>query len=162
MVGIKKHFGHAKNTTNQQLYKTVEIGYTYNMKKITVVILSIVFMLTPWSAHASNKSLNNKENKISCTYIKQKYQSSAMSDWSNGLATDQDVLKEIETNIKILSKKAASANGKIQVQIKSWLNAEKKTKISLTNGDIDGISAAMTLKISSISNLNKLCKSIGK
>jgi hypothetical protein len=85
-----------------------------------------------------------------------------MSDWSNGLKTDQDVIKEIELNIKMLSKRAAYTNGKIQVQVKSWLNAEKRTKMSLINGDIDGISAAMTLKISSINNLNKLCKSIGK
>jgi hypothetical protein len=132
------------------------------MKKITVLFLSLVFLLTSVSANAAIKPLNSKENKSSCTYIKQKYQSSVMSDWSNGLATDKDVIKEIETNIKMLSTKAAYTNGKIQVQIKSWLNAEKKTKVYLINSDIDGISAAMTLKISSVNNLNKLCKSIGR
>ena len=132
------------------------------MKKTNVAILLAFILLTITPAHAATKPLNSKENKSSCTYIKQKYQSSVMSDWSNGLATDQDVVKEIEENIKMLSVKTLYTNGKIKVQIKSWLDAEKKTKISLINGDIPGISNAMTLKISSINNLNKLCKSIGK
>jgi hypothetical protein len=132
------------------------------MKKTNVAILLAFILLTITPAHAATKPLNSKENKSSCTYIKQKYQSSVMSDWSNGLATDQDVVKEIEENIKMLSVKTLYTNGKIKVQIKSWLDAEKKTKISLINGDISGISNAMTLKISSINNLNKLCKSIGK
>jgi hypothetical protein len=130
--------------------------------KIIIIILSTTFLLTAGHANAANKPINSKENKSSCTYVKAKYQSSFMSNWSNGLATDQDVIKEIELNIKMLSNRANYTNGKIQVQVKSWLNAEKKTKISLMNGDVDGISAAMTLKISSVNNLNKLCKSIGK
>jgi hypothetical protein len=40
-----------------------------------------------------------------------------MSDWSNGLATDEDVIKEIDSNIKMLSTRSAYANGKIQVQL---------------------------------------------
>jgi hypothetical protein len=132
------------------------------MKKTIIAILSTMLLLTTGSAHATVKPLNSKENKKSCTYIKAKYQSSVMSDWSNGLSTDEDVIKEIETNIKMLSKVATSTNGKIQFQIKSWLSSEKKTKTSLINNDIDGISSAMTLKISSVNNLNKLCKSIGK
>ena len=132
------------------------------MKKIIVVVLSIALLSITVPSYAANKPLNSKENKSSCTYIKTKYKSSVMSDWSNGLATDQDVIKEIELNIKMLSTRAAYTNGKIQAQVKSWLVAEKKTKVSLINGDVNGISAAMTLKISSVNNLNKLCKSIGK
>jgi hypothetical protein len=132
------------------------------MKKTIIAILSTTILLTTTPAQGAAKPLNSKENKSSCTYIKTKYQSSVMSDWSNGLATDQEVIKEIEANIKILSTRAAYANGKIQVQIKSWLNSEKKTRVALVNSDVDGISDAMTLKISSISKLNKLCKSIGK
>jgi hypothetical protein len=132
------------------------------MKKTIIVILSAVFLLNVGSAHATTKPINSKENKSSCTYVKAKYQSSVMSDWSNGLATDQDVIKEVEANIKMLSTRAVYTNGKIQTQVKSWLTAEKKTKVSLINNDIEGISTAMTLKISSVNNLNKLCKSIGK
>jgi hypothetical protein len=132
------------------------------MKTITITILSIGLLLNPTYAQGASKPLNSKENKSSCTYIKTKYQSSVMSDWSNGLATDQDVIKEVETNIKMLSAREVYTNGKIQRQVKSWLTAEKKTKASLINNDIDGISSAMTLKISSVNNLNKLCKSIGK
>ena len=132
------------------------------MKKTIIVILSAFILLTITPVQAATKTLNSKENKSSCTYIKAKYQSSVMSDWSNGLATDQDVVKEVESNIKMLSARTSYTNGKIQVQVKSWLNAEKKTKVSLVNRDVDGISSAMTLKISSVNNFNKLCKSIGK
>jgi hypothetical protein len=132
------------------------------MKKTITVILSAMLLLNTGSAYAASKPINSKENKSSCTYVRAKYQSSVMSDWSNGLATDQEVIKEIDLNISMLSKRALLTNGKIQVQIKSWLTAEKKTKVSLINGDIDGISSAMTLKISSVNQLNKLCKSIGK
>jgi len=132
------------------------------MKKTIIVILSASFLLTTGSAYATVKPLNSKENKNSCTHIKAKYQSSVISDWSNGLATDQDVIKEIELNIKMLSTRAEYTNGKIKVQVKSWLTAEKKTRVALVNSDVDGISDAMTLKISSVNKLNKLCKSIGK
>lgn len=132
------------------------------MKKTIIFILSSAFLLIVAPAEAATKPLNSKENKNSCTYIKAKYQSSVMSDWSNGLATDQDVIKEIELNIKMLSNRASYTNGNIQVQIKSWLSAEKKTKVSLVNNDINAISAAMTVKISSVNKLDKLCKSIGK
>lgn len=132
------------------------------MKKTIIFILSTVFLLTVAPAEAASKPLNSKENKNSCTYVRTKYQSSVMSDWSNGLATDQDVIKEIESNIKMLSTRSAYTNGSIQIQIKSWLSAEKKTRVSLINKDIEGISSAMTLKISSVNKLDKLCKSIGK
>ena len=132
------------------------------MKKTTIAILSAAILLTITPAQGATKPLSSKENKNSCTYIKAKYQASVMSDWSNGLATDQDVIKEVEANIKMLSARAVYTNGKIQTQVKSWLTAEKKTKVSLINNDIEGISTAMTLKISSVNNLNKLCKSIGK
>ena len=132
------------------------------MKKTIIVILSTILLLNTGSAYAAKKPINSKENKSSCTYVRANYQSSVMSDWSNGLATDQEVIKEIDLNIKMLSNRALRTNGNIQVQIKSWLNAEKKTKVSLINNDVDGISSAMTLKISSVSKLNKLCKSIGK
>lgn len=132
------------------------------MKKTLIFILSASFLLTVAPAQAASKTLNSKENKSSCTYVKTKYKSSVMADWSNGLATDEDVIKEIDSNIKMLSDRSSYANGKIQVQIKSLLSAEKKTKLFLTDNDIDGISNAMTLKISSVNKLNQLCKSIGR
>jgi hypothetical protein len=132
------------------------------MKKTIIAILSTTLLLTAGSANATTKPLNSKENKTSCTYIKTQYKTSGMSNWSNGLATDQDLIKEINSNIKMLSSQLVRTSGSIQKQVKSWLSAEKQTKISLTNKDIDGISTAMTLKISSVNKLNKLCKSIGK
>jgi hypothetical protein len=132
------------------------------MKKTIIAILSTTLILTAGSANAATKPLNSKENKTSCTYIKAQYKTSVMSDWSNGLATDQDLIKEIDSNIKMLSNRSARTNGSIQKQVKLWISAEKQTKVSLNNNDVDGISAAMTLKISSVNKLDKLCKSIGK
>jgi hypothetical protein len=132
------------------------------MKKTIIVVLSTMLLLTTGSANAATKPLSSKQNKNSCTYIKAQYKSSTMLDWSNGLATDQDLIKEIDLNIKMLSSRRSYTNGRINTQVAFWLSAEKKTKISLINNDVDGISDAMTLKISSVNKLNKLCKSIGK
>jgi hypothetical protein len=132
------------------------------MKKTIIAILSATLLLNAGSASAAIKPLNSKGNKNSCTYIKTNYKSSVMLDWSNGLAKDEELIKEIESNIKTLSNKSVSSNGKIQIQIKSWLSAEKNTKLFLVNKDIDGISSAMSLKISAINKLNKLCNTIKK
>jgi hypothetical protein len=85
-----------------------------------------------------------------------------MSKWSNGLASDQDVLKEIDSNIVMLIAKQKSTSGKIKTNIASWITAEKNTKIALTDKNVEAITAAMNLKISSISNFDKLCKGIQK
>ena len=85
-----------------------------------------------------------------------------MSKWSNGLASDQDVLKEIDLNIGMLIAKQKSTTGKIKTTISSWIAAEKNTKIALTDKNVEGITAAMNLKISSITNFDKLCKGIEK
>ncbi len=114
------------------------------------------------SAQAATKSLNTKGNKASCKSIKVKYESGTMSKWSNGLASDQDVLKEIDLNIKLLTTKQKSTTGKIKTTISSWITAEKNTKTALIDKNVEAITAAMNLKISSITNFDKLCKSIEK
>jgi hypothetical protein len=132
------------------------------MKKIIITSLLISLLIPTASAHAAAKSLNTKGNKASCKSIKTKYESEIMSKWSNGLASDQDVLKEIDLNIDILAAKQKPTTGKIKTTIASWITAEKNTKIALTNKNVEGITAAMNLKISSISNFDKLCKGIEK
>ena len=114
------------------------------------------------SAEAVTKPLNTKGNKASCKNIKAKYQSEVMSKWSNGLASDQDVLKEIDLNIDMLAAKQKSTTGKIKTTLGSWIKAEKNTKIALTDKNVESITAAMNLKISSITNFDKLCKGIEK
>jgi hypothetical protein len=83
-----------------------------------------------------------------------------MSKWSNGLASDKDVLKEIDLNIDMLVTKQKSTSGKIKTTIDSWITAEKNTKIALTNKNVEAITVAMNLKILSIKNFDKMCKSI--
>jgi len=132
------------------------------MKKIIITSLLISLFIPISSVEAATKSLNTKGNKISCKSIKTNYESDVMSKWSNGLASDQDVLKEIDSNIGMLTAKQKSTSGKIKTNIASWITAEKNTKIALTDKNVEAITAAMNLKISSISNFDKLCKGIEK
>jgi hypothetical protein len=132
------------------------------MKKIIITCLLISLLTPTASAHAAAKSLNTKGNKASCKSIKTGYGSSAMSKWSNGLASDQDVLKEIDLNIDMLTARQKSTTGKIKTTIASWITAEKNTKIALIDKNVEAITAAMNLKISSITNFDKMCKSIEK
>ena len=132
------------------------------MKKIIITSLLISLFIPTASAEAATKSLNTKGNKASCKSIKTKYESETISKWSNGVASDQDVLKEIDLNIDMLAAKQKSTTGKIKTTIASWITAEKNTKIALTSKNVEAITVAMNLKISSITNFDKLCKSIEK
>jgi hypothetical protein len=132
------------------------------MKKIITIFLLIALLIPSASAQAATKSLNTKGNKASCKTIKGNYKSEVIADWSNGLASDQDVLKEIDLNIKMLILKQKPTTGKIKTTISSWITAEKNTKISITDKNLEKITTAMNLKISSIINFDKLCKSIEK
>ena len=132
------------------------------MKKIIITSLLISLLIPTASAQAATKSLNTKGNKASCKSIKTKYKSEVMSKWSNGLASDQDVLKEIDLNIDMLTTKQKPTTGKIKTTIASWIKSEKDTKNALSDKDVQGITAAMNLKISSITNFDKLCKGIEK
>ena len=137
------------------------MGYTYNMKKIIVTSLLISLLISSASAQAA-KPLSTKANKLSCKTIKQTYESDMMSKWSNGLASDEDVLKEINLNIEMLSKKQKNTSGKIKVIISNWIKSEQKTKDALKDKNVENITSAMNLKISLITNFDKLCKSIEK
>ena len=132
------------------------------MKKIIITSLLIALLIPNTSANAAKKSLKTKGNQIACKNIKTKYQSQVMSKWSNGLASDEDVLKEIDLNIDMLTAKQKSTTGKIKTNVSSWITAEKNTKIALNDKNVEAITNAMNLKISSITNFDKLCKSIEK
>jgi hypothetical protein len=132
------------------------------MKKIIITSLLIALLMPSAPVQAATKSLKTKGNQSSCKNIKTKYQSEVMSKWSNGLASDQDVLKEIDLNISMLTSRQKSTTGKIKTTVASWIKAEKNTKNALSDKNVQGITAAMNLKISSITNFDKLCKGIEK
>lgn len=132
------------------------------MKKIIITSILISLFVPISFTQAATKSLNTKGNKASCKNIKTNYKSEVMSKWSNGLASDQDVLKELDSNIDMLIAKQKSTTGKIKTTISSWITAEKNTKIALTDKNVEAITSAMNSKISSITNFDKLCKSIEK
>jgi hypothetical protein len=132
------------------------------MKKIIITSLLIALLMPNTSVQAATKSLNTKGNKSSCKNIKANYKSEVIANWSNGLASDQDVLKEIDSNINMLTSKQKPTNGKIKTTISSWIKAEKNTKIAITDKNFEAMTVAMNLKISSVTNFDKLCKSIEK
>jgi hypothetical protein len=130
------------------------------MKKIIITSLLISLFIPSASAQAAIKSLNTKTNKASCKNIKTNYQSEMMSKWSNGVASDQDVLKEIDFNISTLTKRQKFTTNKIKTTISSWIVAEQNTKTAIIDKNVEAITAAMNLKISSITNFDKLCNLI--
>ena len=132
------------------------------MKKIVITSLLIALLIPSAPSQAATKSLNTKGNKSSCKNIKANYKSEVIAKWSNGLASDQDLLKEIDLNISMLTAKQKSTTGKIKTTIASWIKSEKNTKIAITDKNFEAINAAMNLKISSVTNFDKLCKSIEK
>jgi hypothetical protein len=132
------------------------------MKKIIITSLLVSLFMPVASVEAATKSLKTKVNKASCKNIKVKYQSEIMSKWSNGLASDQDVLKEIDLNIDMLVTRQKSTTGKVKTNIESWIIAERNTKDALIKKNVEAITVAMNLKISSITKFDKLCKSIEK
>jgi len=130
------------------------------MKKITTMAVLLALLIPVSSAQATTKSLNTKNNKNSCKFIKTKYKADVMLNWSNGTANDQDVLKEIDLNIKILTTKQKSTSGKIKTSVGSWILAEKNTKTAIFDKNVEAITAAMDLKIKAVTEFDKLCNSI--
>ena len=130
------------------------------MKKTIITTIILALLIPVYSAQATTKSLNTKNNKNSCKFIKTKYKSDVMLNWSNGTANDQDVLKEIDLNIKMLATRQKSTSGKIKVSVGSWILAEKNTKTAIFDKNVEAITAAMDLKIKAVTEFDKLCNSI--
>jgi hypothetical protein len=128
------------------------------MKKIIITSLLIVLLIPNAPAQAAIKSLNTKGNKASCKNIKEKYKSGVMSKWANGLASDQDVLDEIDLNIKMLKERQKPTTGKIKSVVEIWIKAEENTKNALADKNVKELTTAMNVKIKTITEFQKLCK----
>lgn len=132
------------------------------MKKIIITSMILILTLPVSSVHAATQSLNTKTNKSACKNIKANYKSEIMSKWTNGLASDDDVLKEIDFNIKMIISKQKNTTGKIKIITSSWINVEKNTKNALIEKNVEALTNAMNLKINTINQFNKICNSIKK
>lgn len=132
------------------------------MKKIIITSLLLTLLMSTTQANAATKPLNTKQNKSACISIKKNYKLDVMSKWSTGSVNDNDLINEINLNVKMLSLKQKLTSGKIKTTIASWITSEKNTKIAITDKNFEAVTAAMNLKISSITNFDKLCKSIKK
>ena len=130
------------------------------MKKIIITTILLTLLIPVSSAQALTKSINTKNNKNSCKFIKTKYQSETMLNWATGKATDDDMLKEIDENITMLSKRVKLTSGSINTAVKSWIKAEKNTKTALQTKSVESVVQAMDLKFSSVTKFDQLCKSI--
>ena len=130
------------------------------MKKIIITTILLTLLIPVSSAQATTKSLNTKNNKNSCKIIKTNYKSEVMLDWAVGKANDNDMLKEIDENIIMLSKRVKLTSGSINTAVKSWIKAEKNTKTALQTKSVESVVQAMDLKFSSVTKFDQLCKSI--
>jgi hypothetical protein len=130
------------------------------MKKTTIVAILLTLLIPVSSAQASTKFLNTKNNKNACKFIKTKYKSEVLFDWANGNATNEDMLKEINKNIKMLLKTEKITSNEIKTAVKSWIVSENDTKMALKDKNNELILKAIDLKISSITKFDKMCKSI--
>ena len=130
------------------------------MKKTIITAMILLLLIPVSSTNAATKSLNTKNNKNSCKFIKTNYKTNVMLNWSNGNASDQDVLKEIDLNIKMLTARQKSTSNKIKANVGSWIFAEKNTKTAIFDKNVEAITAAMDLKIKAVTEFDKLCNSI--
>jgi hypothetical protein len=130
------------------------------MKKIIITTILLTLLIPVSSAQATTKFLNTKNNKNSCKIIKTNYKSEVMLDWAVGKANDNDMLKEIDENIIMLSKRVKLTSGSINTAVKSWIKAEKNTKTALQTKSVESVVQAMDLKFSSVTKFDQLCKSI--
>lgn len=130
------------------------------MKKTIITAMILLLLIPVSSTNAATKSLNTKNNKNSCKFIKTNYKTNVMLNWSNGNASDQDVLKEIDLNIKMLTTRQKSTSNKIKANVGSWIFAEKNTKTAIFDKNVEAITAAMDLKIKAVTEFDKLCNSI--
>lgn len=132
------------------------------MKKIFIVFILFVNFFLSNTAEAGQHSLSTKINKNICKDIKQKYKLDSVSLWPSGLSSDQDVLKEINSNISLLSNKQKKSTGKLKIIINNWIIAENNTKKSINNKDITLIINSITSKIDNVNKFNKFCEKIEK
>lgn len=119
-------------------------------------------LLSVSPSYGATKSINNKANKGACSYIKTNYKAYVLDQWNKNNATDDELIKEINYDIAVLSNKYKTSNGSIKTQIRSMILIEKQLKASLVNKNTELFANGISNKVAALSVFDSLCKSIGK
>lgn len=129
------------------------------MKKLIglIMVFSLLGINTGFAA-----GINNSNNKTGCTYARHNIKNAVYQDFVNGLATERDLIKELEWNIKVFDKTSSYTTGSIKTNMKNMSNAYKAMRMSVYQDNFDKFTASAVLQIKYINTLDKLCKSIGK
>lgn len=112
------------------------------------------------TTYAKAETLTIKLDKNICKTIKQNYEIEVMKNWSNGLESDENFLKEIDKNIDILKKQKNISNKNIKNNIQLWIKTEENMKKGIKEKDITLVTNATNNKIKLITQFNKLCKKV--
>lgn len=132
------------------------------MKKIIYFILFLTMMLNNNIAYAVSKTSILKNNQSVCKKIKSEYKTEKMFQWINGLASDNDFLNEIDSNIKIINSNKKKISSKIKSVIFLWNNTEQDIKYAIINKDINKVAELFIIKTDQIKKFDTLCNSIKK
>ena len=124
--------------------------------------ISSTFLFLSFTENSFASQNKTNQNFVTCNTIAQKYKIDALSKWKENLVTTDELIKEIDSNTLVINSRLKKSDTKVLSQIKKMSSAEKNMKSALVSGDMDKLISSMDLKISSITNLNSLCKKIVK
>ena len=132
------------------------------MKKILFALTLVLCLSQTQSAMATtkNKNLKTKENIKACSIFKTEYSVSVLESWSNGQASDEQLLKEINLNINNLLKFNKKTTKSLKLSINKVLESENIAKKAIENENLDDLLISLSLRISAVQQTQKLCDSI--
>jgi len=111
-------------------------------------------------AATKDKNLQTKENIKVCSIFKTKYSVSVLELWSNGKASDEQLLKEINLNISNLSKYNKKTTKSLKLSIDKVLESENIAKKAIKDEKLDDLLTSLSLRIDAVQQTQKLCDSI--
>lgn len=129
------------------------------MKKILFALTLVLCLSQTQNAVATtkDKNLKTKENMKACSNFKSNYSVSVLESWSSGQASDEQLLKEINLNIKNLSKYNKKTTKSLKLSINKILESENIAKKAIENENLEDFLTSLSLKISFLQQTQKIC-----
>ena len=129
------------------------------MKKILFALTLVLCLSQTQNAVATtkDKNLKTKENIKACSNFKSNYSVSVLESWSSGQASDEQLLKEINLNIKNLSKYNKKTTKSLKLSINKILESENIAKKAIENENLEDFLTSLSLKISFLQQTQKIC-----
>jgi hypothetical protein len=131
------------------------------MKKVFFILTVALFLTQTQSSNAETKNtkLINKQNIEFCSNFKSKYSVKILDSWSKEKSSDEDLLKEVDSNIKLLSKYNKKTSKTLKSSINQILDSENMIKEAIKKENLDNILSSLSLRISAIKKTQKICDS---